>query len=74
MRNHILHNFRTSAAFKDEPSDQFKDLHKLKPLTNFYINLTLFQGGVINCVKRLFTTPPGDDVRLTSKLVRSFSL
>ena len=50
MKYLILHDFRTSASFKEESSDHFKDLHKLKPLTNSDFNLTSFLGGAINYV------------------------
>ena len=40
----ILHNFITSTPFKEKSSDRFKDLHKLKLLTNFDVNLTSFLG------------------------------
>ena len=53
MKYRILHNFGTSAQSKRKFSDHFKNLHKLKFLTNFDVNLTSFLGGVINCVKRL---------------------
>ena len=36
MKYHILHVFRTSAAFEEKSSDYFED--KLKLLTNFDIN------------------------------------
>ena len=38
----ILHDFRKSALFKEKLSDHFKDLHKLKLLTNLDVNLTSF--------------------------------
>ena len=44
MKYHILHDFRTSAPFKGKSSDCFKDLHKLKLLTEFYVNLTSLPG------------------------------
>ena len=37
---HILHDFRTFISFKGKSSDRLKiELHKLKLLTNFDINL-----------------------------------
>ena len=47
MKYNILHVFRTSNSFKEKRSDHFKDLHKLKLLINFDVNLTLFPGGVV---------------------------
>ena len=41
---HILHDFRTSTPFEETSSDHFKDLCKLKLLTNFDVNLTSFLG------------------------------
>ena len=48
MKYHILHDFRTSTPFKKTSSDHFKNVYKLKLLTNFDVNLTSFLGGVIN--------------------------
>ena len=48
MKYQILHDFRTPTPFKEKSSDHFKDLYKLKLLTNFNVNLTSFLGGVIN--------------------------
>ena len=48
MKNHILHDLRTSAQFKGKSSDHFKDLHKVKLLTNSDVNLTSSVGGVTN--------------------------
>ena len=39
MTYHILHDFRASTSFQEKSSDYFKDLYKLKLLTNFEINL-----------------------------------
>ena len=47
MKYHILHDFGTSTPFKEKSSHHFKDLHKLKLLTNFVGNLTSSLGGVI---------------------------
>ena len=35
MKYHILHDVRISTPFKEKSSDHFKDLSKLKLLTNF---------------------------------------
>ena len=40
MKYHILHDFGTSTSFKEKSSDHFKDLQKLKLLTNVDVNLT----------------------------------
>ena len=48
MKYHILHDFRTSAPFEEKSSDHFKDLHKLKVLETFDVNLTSSPGGVMN--------------------------
>ena len=45
--------FRTSTALKEKFSNHFKDIYKLKLLTNFDANLTSFLGGVANYVKPL---------------------
>ena len=45
---HILHDFSTSIPFKNKSSDHFKDLHRLKLLTNFDVNLTSSPGGAMN--------------------------
>ena len=50
MKYHILHDFTAPILFKEESSDHFKALHKLKLLTNFNVNLTSFLGEVINYV------------------------
>ena len=72
MKYYILHNFGTSSLFKEKFAGHFKDLHKLKVLTNFYVSRTeKFPGGVMNNVLNVkFVTPPGDEVRLTSEFVR----
>ena len=53
-----------------------KDLHNLKLLTNFVVNLTSSPGESyeINTCNTLFVTPSGVEDRLASKFVRSFSL
>ena len=45
---HIMHGFRNSTPFKRKSSYHFKDIHKLKLLTNFDVNLTSSPGGVMN--------------------------
>ena len=47
MKYHILQDSRTSTPFEEKSSDHFKNLHKMKLLSNFDINLTSFLGGVI---------------------------
>ena len=42
MKYHIFHVFRTSTALKEKSSDHFKDLNKLKLLTNFDVIMMLF--------------------------------
>ena len=53
MKYQVLHVFRASTTFKKKSSDHFKDLHKLKLLTNFDVNITSFLGGVSNYVLNL---------------------
>ena len=53
MRYYFLHDFRISTSCKEKSSDHFKDLHRLKLLTNFDINLTSFLGGGIDYVLNL---------------------
>ena len=48
MKCHILHDFRTSTPFKEKSLEHFKDLHKLKFLTNFDVNLASSPRGVMN--------------------------
>ena len=48
MKYHILLDFTTSISFKEKSSAHFKDLHKLKLLTNFDVSLTSCSGGVMN--------------------------
>ena len=75
MEYHILHNYETSAPFKEKSSDHFKDLHKLRFLTYFDVNLTSSQGGVTNLTfNALSIAPPRKEIRLTSKFIRRFSL
>ena len=56
VKYHISHVFRTSTHFKENFSDGFKDIHKLKFLKNF--------------VTLLIHTPPRNDIRLTSQFVK----
>ena len=70
MKYHILYNFENSVLFKEKSSDYFKGHYKLKLLTNFEVNLTSFRNNILNFK---FVTPHGDEVRLTSKFVGSFS-
>ena len=53
MKYHILHVFRTSIEFIKKSSDHFKDIHKLKLLTSFDVNMTSFLKGVLNYVLNL---------------------
>ena len=48
MKYHVLHDFITSTPFEEKSSDHFKDIYKLKLVTNFDISLTSFLGGVMN--------------------------
>ena len=48
MKYHVLRDFMSSTPFEEKSSDHFKDLHKMELLTNFYICLTSFLGGVMN--------------------------
>ena len=74
MNYYILCDHRTSTPFKEKSFNHFKDLRKMKLLANFDVNLTSFLG-VMNYVWKVeFVPPPGNEVRLTSKLVISFSL
>ena len=61
MKCHILHDSETSTPFKENSSDVFKDLHKLKLLANFDVNLITFLGEVRSNVLNVnFVTPPGN--------------
>ena len=53
MKYDILQDFRPSTPFKEKFSDYFKDLHKLKLLTNFDFNLTSLLGEVTNYVLKV---------------------
>ena len=69
MKYHILNDFGACNSFKEESSDHFKDLHKLKLLKNVYVYLTSSQEEVMNNGLNVqFITSPGDEVRLTSKI------
>ena len=46
MKYHVLHD--TTTPFEEKSSDHFKDIYKLKLLTNFDISLTSFLGEVMN--------------------------
>ena len=48
MKYHVLHDFITSTPFEEKSSDHFKDIYKLKLVTNFDISLTSFLGEVMN--------------------------
>ena len=75
MKYHIFQVFRISTPLKEKSSGHFKDVHKLKLLTNFDVVLTSFLGVVINYMLNIeLITPPGNDVRFTSKFVRSLRL
>ena len=50
MKYHILHDFRISTPFEEKSSDHFKDLHKLKLLTNFDVDLISSPGRDITYV------------------------
>ena len=39
VKYHIMHGFRNSTLFKRNSSNHFKDLHNLKLLKNFDVNL-----------------------------------
>ena len=58
----------TATPFKEKSSDHYKDLHKLKLLTNFNVNLTSFLGVTNYVLNVKFISPPGDDVILTPHL------
>ena len=45
MKYHIFHDSGTSTPLKKKFFNHFKDLHKLKFVTNSYVNLMLFLGG-----------------------------
>ena len=45
MKFHILHDLRSSTPFKEKSYLHFKNLHKLKLLTNFDVNMISSPGG-----------------------------
>ena len=53
MKYHIFHVSETSIEFIEKSSDHVKDMYKLKLLTSFYVNMTLFLNGVPNYVLNL---------------------
>ena len=73
IKYHILHDFRTSNPFNEKQSQYFKDLYRLTLLTNLDVNLTLSSEGDTT-FNTLFITPPRNEVGLTSKFLRNFSL
>ena len=48
MKYQTLYDLRTSAPFKEKFSHRLKNIHKLRLMTNFLVNLTLSPGGVMN--------------------------
>ena len=50
MKYHILYDFVTFTPLEEKFSDHFEDLHKLKLLTKFVVNLTSSPGEVIKAV------------------------
>ena len=44
LKYHILHDFRTSTSFRENPFVSSQDFHKLKLLINFDVNLTSLPG------------------------------
>ena len=50
IKYHTLHDFGTSIPFTETPSDHFKDLYKLKLLTNSGVNLISYLRGVMDNV------------------------
>ena len=58
-----------------DKNEKFEDLHKLKLLTNFDVNLIPFLGWATNYVLNVeFISFSRDNGKLTSKFVRRFSL
>ena len=53
MKYHILQVFKISIEFVKKSSDHFKDIYKLKLLTNFDVNMTSFLNGVPNYILNL---------------------
>ena len=50
MKYHILRDFGTSIPFREKSHNHFEDLHKLKLLTKFDVNLISVLGGVMSNV------------------------
>ena len=73
MKYHNLHDLKTFTLFNGKSSSHFKELYGLKLLTND-VNLTSFLEGVINYVLNSKFITPGNDIRLTLKFAKSFSL
>ena len=48
MKNHILHDFKTSTPFKEKSSDYLKDFHELKFLTDFEVNARVPYDGILS--------------------------
>ena len=66
MKYHFLHDFGISTPPEEKCSDHFKDLHKLKLLINFDVNLTSSAGRVTYKVLNVqFVTYPSNEVKLT---------
>ena len=50
MKYHMCRIFDLPLHLRKKSSDQSKDLCKLKLLSNFDVNLTSFQGGIVSSV------------------------
>ena len=75
MKYHILHDFRTFTKIKEKSSAHFEHIYKLKLLTNLSANMPSFPGGVPSyMLNAWFIIPPGNDIRLTLKFVKSSNL
>ena len=48
MKYHILYYLRASTSYEGKSSNHFKDLQKMKLMTNFDVNLTLSPREVMN--------------------------
>ena len=48
MKYQTLYDLRTSTPFKEKSSHRFKNIHKLRLMTNILVNLTLSPRGVMN--------------------------
>ena len=74
MKNPILDDSRTFARLKEKSFEHFKDLYKVKILTNFAVSLTSSPGGAKNLAfNTLLITPPRNEVGFTSTVIVSFS-